>query len=199
MSPGGTGCIYSTLFDVHIRLIFSRQYHINYTEGVFMSSGWAWCQFNVHIFSIFGRLYHINSETDMHIFSIFGRLYHINSETDMHIFSIFGRLYHINSQNIVYAFAPSRVLFKFLILWRKDCLRAIYRIIKRRIISVHQRVSIGCRTVPGGEGGDGSRCTEDWSAEAGTSREADDEEASTTGWWLKAGAVGGLRKVSAWR
>jgi hypothetical protein len=29
MSPGGTGCIYSTLFDAHIRLIFSRQYHIN--------------------------------------------------------------------------------------------------------------------------------------------------------------------------
>ena len=29
MSPGGTGCIYSTLFDAHIWLIFSRQYHIN--------------------------------------------------------------------------------------------------------------------------------------------------------------------------
>jgi len=28
-SSGGTGCIYSTLFDAHIRLIFSRQYHIN--------------------------------------------------------------------------------------------------------------------------------------------------------------------------
>ncbi len=47
----------------------------------------------------------------MHIVLIFGRLYHINSETDMHIFSIFGRMYHINSQFIVYAFAPSRVLF----------------------------------------------------------------------------------------
>jgi hypothetical protein len=29
MSSEGTGCIYSTLFDAHIRLIFSRQYHIN--------------------------------------------------------------------------------------------------------------------------------------------------------------------------
>ncbi len=62
-----------------------------FTEGVFMSSG--------------------NSEINMHIFSIFGRLYHINSETDMHIFSIFGRMYHNNSQKIVYAFAPSLVLF----------------------------------------------------------------------------------------
>jgi len=63
-----------------------------YTEGVFMSPGWACCQFNVHIFSVFCRLYHINSETDMHIFSIFSRVY------------------HINSQIFVYAFAPSRVL-----------------------------------------------------------------------------------------
>jgi uncharacterized membrane protein len=65
----------------------------------------------------------------MHIFSIFGRLYHINCKTDMHIFSIFGRMYLINSQFFVYAFASSRVHFKL----RKDCLRAIYRIVKQSI------------------------------------------------------------------
>ena len=32
---------------------------------------------------------------------------------------------------------------------RKDCLRAIYRIVKQRIISDHRRVSTGCRTLPG--------------------------------------------------
>ena len=102
----------------------------------------------MHIFSIFGRLYRINSEINMHIFSIFGRLYHINSETDMHIFSIFGRMYHINSQNIVYAFAPSRVLFYFLFLGGK----IVY--FKSNLQDCqtkdHQRVSIDCRTVPGG-------------------------------------------------
>ena len=80
-----SGRIHSTLFDAHIRLIFSRCcYHNNYKTRTI---------------------------SDMHIFSIFDRLYHINSETDMHIFLCLGRLYHINSQNLFYAFARSRVLF----------------------------------------------------------------------------------------
>ena len=126
----------------------------------------------MHIFLIFGRLYHINSETDMHIFSIFGRLYHINSETDMHIFSIFGRMYHTNSETDMHIFSFLAVcitlianllctllhlagyfLICFLTL-RKDylTLRAIYRIVKQRIISDHRRVSIGCRTLLEGGG-----------------------------------------------
>ena len=51
----------------------------------------------------------------------------------------------------VYSFAPGQVLFKF-VSKRYDCLRAIYRIVKQRIISDHQRVSTGGRTLPGGGG-----------------------------------------------
>ncbi len=109
----------------------------------------------MHIFSISGRLYHINSEINMHIFSILGRLYHINSETDMHIFSIFGRMYHINSQNIVYAFAPSRVLFLIFVSWRKDCLRVITGLSNKGSSESLDRLKNSTRrgrTVPGGEG-----------------------------------------------
>jgi len=47
----------------------------------------------------------------------------------------------------------------------KDCLRAIYRIVKQRIISDHRRVSSGFRTLPGG---DDSKFTKEGSAEAGS-------------------------------
>ena len=87
MSSGGTGC---TLFDAHIKLIFSRQYYF--------------------ITSIVVP-YKTRTISYMHIFSIFGRLYHFNSETDMHIFLIFSRKYQINWHIHVYAFAPGRVLF----------------------------------------------------------------------------------------
>jgi hypothetical protein len=71
-----------------------------------------------------------------------------------------------------------------------NCLRAIHRIVKQRIISDHQRVSIGCRTVPEGEGGD---------AEAGSWRETDDEEALTAGWWLKAGVLERYQHDGKWK
>jgi len=85
----------ASTFDKH-----GNMYSMYYTEVVFISSGWAWCNFNVHIFSIFGRLYHIHSEIDMHIFSIFGHLYHINSKIDMNIFSIFRSKYHFNRHTV---------------------------------------------------------------------------------------------------
>ena len=85
-SSGGTGCIYSTLFDAHI-IVCSA---VSITSIVFP--------------------YKIRTISYMHIFSIVGRLYHINRKLYMHINSIFSRMYHINSQFFVYAFAPSRVL-----------------------------------------------------------------------------------------
>ena len=77
-----------------------------YTEGVFTSSGWAWCQFNVHIYSFFGRLYHINSETDMHILAVnitlieqsFTLVYHLHYFKDSYLMY----LSSINYLSIIY-------------------------------------------------------------------------------------------------
>jgi len=91
MSPGGTGCINSTLFDAHIQWHWFSAVSVTSIVSPYKNTYNSY----MHIFSIFGSLYHINSEIDMHILSIFGRLYHINSETDMDLFSIFSRKYHI--------------------------------------------------------------------------------------------------------